>query len=446
MNCEQARTEIIAYLKGELNAATAAKLEEHLARCPACRHELESARKLLAWTEAASDETVIKTVDEIINNAIKANASDIHFEPQRDNTLRVRYRVDGVMHETLINIEATQRYGILSRVKMLADMNVTETGQPQDGRIMWTMYNKDYDLRVSSIPYVFGDGIVIRILDKSGILLGMNKLGFSEDHINEISNLLNKPNGMIITTGPTGSGKTTTVYSMLLKQISPEKNVVSIENPVEYSLKGMNQAQVRSATGFTYAQALRSFLRSDPDIIYVGEIRDRETAIISAEAAVTGHLVLTTLFANDAISSMQRLLDIGIEPFIISATLIGVISQRLARMVCRDCGKEIEVDLNDPTIRFFGITSNDLRNHKIRRGTGCETCRYTGYKGRIGLYEVLTIDHELSNMISNGVTDLEFVEAARSKGFRTMREDAKQKVLDGITSPEEAFRVLSWMP
>jgi len=441
MNCDSARTEIIAYLKNELEAGKRKRIEEHFAQCPECRKELEQARRLLTWTEAASDEAVVKRVEEIIDNAIASGASDIHFESQRDDALIVRHRVDGVLHE-VARFDSPQRVGVLARVKMLADLSVADTSLPQDGRIRWKFRDRDFDLRTSCLPYVYGEGIVIRILDQSHVLVGMDKLGFYPEQMQALDNMMWQPNGLIIVAGPTGSGKTTTLYSMMMKLASPEKKMMSVEDPVEYMLTGVNQVQVNKKAGLTFEAALRSFLRHDPDIIMVGETRNLETVKLALEAALTGHLVLSILHTNDAPSVVTRLVDMGVEPYLIAATLNGAVSQRLARKVCRECGEDIEADLDSPTIKFLGITARDLKEHKLRKGKGCDTCRKTGYRGRVGLYEILTIDDELRALIANGATGPEVAESARSRGFLDMRADAKRKVLDGITTPEEVFRVL----
>ena len=441
MNCDSARTEIIAYLKNELEEGKRKRLEEHFAKCPECRKELEQAKRLLTWTEAASDEAVVAKVGDIINSAIAAGASDIHFESQRDGTLLVRHRVDGVMHE-VARCESSQRVGVLARLKMLADLSIPDASMPQDGRMKWTFREKDFDLRASCIPFVYGEGIAIRILDTSSVLLGMDRLGFYPEHMQEIARLIGQPNGLFVVTGPTGAGKTTTLYSILSKLVGPGRKIMSVEDPVEVTIPGVNQVHVNKRAGLTFEVALRSFLRHDPDIIMIGHTRNLETQQIAIEAAVTGHLVLSTLHTNDAPSVVTRIVDMGIEPYLIAATLIGAVSQRLARKVCGNCGEEIEADLDSPTLKFLGITAWDLKERKLRRGKGCEACRHTGYKNRVGLYEVLTIDAELRALIANGATGPELAESAGSRGFVDMRGDAKRKVLDGITTAEEAFRVL----
>lgn len=441
MNCDQVRSELIAYLKGELDTAKARMVEEHLVRCPSCRQELEGARRLLSWTEAASEKAVTTKTEEIIDNAVRANASDIHLDPLRDGTLLVRYRVDGVLHGAA-SIDSTLRYGIVTRLKMLAEMSVSEASLPQDGRMRWAVDGKDYDLRITTLPFIYGEGVTLRILNQSDVMIGLDRLGFYDDHMQAINHLLHQPNGLIIVAGPTGSGKTTTAYSMLQILNTQTSKVVTVENPVEYALRGISQSQVNSRTGFTFASAIRAILRLDPDVIYVGEIRDYETMILTSEMAITGHLAITTLFPNDAAGVLQRLKDMGMEPFLTGAALIGVIAQRLARKVCDSCKEAVEYDANDPKVKALGITAEDLKNHTLYRGRGCDVCRNTGYKGRIGIYEVLTMDKDIAAMIGDGAPPAEVIETATRSGFLPMRADGKRKVLDGITTVEEVFRVL----
>lgn len=442
MNCDSARTEIIAYLKNEIEAGKRKRLEEHFAKCPECRKELENARRLLDWTEAASDEAVIAKVTEIVNDAIASGASDIHLESQRDDTLIVRNRIDGLLREAA-HLDSPMRTGIIARIKMLADLNVADASIPQDGRFRWTSNEKNFDLRVSCIPYIYGEGIVLRILDTSSVLVGMDKLGFYPEQMQAIQKMVHRPNGQIIVAGPTGSGKTTTLYSMMMELVKPETKLMSVEDPVEYILPGVNQVHINVRAGLTFPVVMRSFLRHDPDVIMVGETRDLETGKIAIEAAVTGHLVMSQLHTNDAPGAITRLLDMGLEPFLVSATMVGIVAQRLARKVCANCGEEIEADANDAAIRFLGITDWDLKEHKIRRGKGCEACRFTGFKGRTGVYEILQTDSEIRALIGNGVSGSELAEAARARGFLDMRADAKRKVLDGIIPPEEALRILA---
>lgn len=443
MNCDLARTEMIAYLKGELGEDGKKRLEEHLARCPTCRHELEGARRLLSWTEAASEEAVVKAVEEVIDTAIPANASDIHWEPQRDNTLLVRYRVDGVMHEAA-RFDSTLRHGIVNRIKMMAEMDTSETRIPQDGRLPWKRHgdDKEYDVRVSSAPYVHGEGLVMRILDRSYVMIGLDRLGFREDQMSTLLEIARSPNGLLLLSGPTGSGKTTTAYSLLSHIVSPAIKVLTVEDPVEYLLTGTNQVQVHKAAGLTFAAAVRTFLRHDPDVIYCGEIRDYETAQVLVQAAITGHLVISSLHTTDALQTTTRLADIGVEPFLVGATLIGAVAQRLVRTVCKECKAPVQPSPTSPAMKFLGITESDLESHTVCQGEGCDTCRKTGYRGRTGVFEVLKVDRELASMIVERRPLPEMLDLARSRGFVTMREDAKRKVLDGVTTAEEACRVL----
>lgn len=442
MNCDQAQTEMIAYHRGELNESEKKRLEAHLAKCPQCRSEIEKARKVLDWTEAASSASVIKGVHSTIETAIKSGASDIHVEPQPDDTLIVRYRIDGVLHQAEI-IYSEFRIGYINRIKMMADMNVGETKTMQDGRIPVKLVgDKEYDLRVSSIPFVYGEGIVMRIMDRSSVMLGMDKLGMYDDQLSMIKRLREEPMGMLIVSGLTGTGKTTTAYSMLKEFNHSHIKTVSVEDPIECIIQGVNQIQVNKNMGLTSANALRALLRHDPDIAMVGEIRDAETAILCAHIALTGHLVIGGTLARDVQEAITRLRDFEIEDFLIGSSLLGISSQRLARRICQNCKKEIEVDLNDPVIHAIGITSDDLASHKIYRGGGCDICRHTGYRGRIGIFEILEIDSEISRMISGSASEEEILDKAREKGFISMKDDAKRKVLDGLTSPEEAFRVV----
>ena len=441
MNCDQARTEIIAYLKNELEDAPKKALEEHLARCPNCRQELEGARRLLSWTEAASQEAVAKKVEGIIDGAIAGAASDIHLEPQRDNELLVRYRIDGVMQE-VERIDPTQRNGVVTRLKMLADLSVSETSVPQDGTINWTRADKEFYLRISSIPFVFGESLVLRILDRSSTMLGLDKLGFHEDDEQRLRDLLGQPNGIILVAGPTGSGKTTTMYSMLQAVNAPSKKIMTIEDPVEYVIPGVNHGHVNRKAGFTFASAIRSFMRHDPDVIMVGEVRDMEVALLSLQAALTGHLVIPALPTGDAPSALIRLVDMGAEPFMISAAVRGVLAQLLVRRVCRDCGEAYQVQASE--LRRFGFHPKDPDELiTLYRGKGCETCRRTGYRGRTGIYELMTMNDEIADLLVRRAPLTDIREAAKANGMRELREDGLLKVLEGITTPDEVMRALA---
>jgi type IV pilus assembly protein PilB len=387
----------------------------------------------------AEEAPIIRVASTIIQQAIREGASDIHIEPDRRG-VRVRYRVDGVLHETMTMPKYIQA-PLISRYKIMAEMNIAERRVPQDGRIPIRYENKDYDLRVSCLPNIFGEKIVCRILDKSSVLIGLNKLGFSAELQSQLEELVIQPNGMVLSTGPTGSGKTTTQYSVLNKLNSIEKNILTIEDPCEYQLSGITQVQVNKKAGLTFATALRSFLRQDPDIIMVGEMRDLETAEIAIESALTGHLVLSTLHTNDAPSAVIRMVDMGVEPFLISATVIGVLAQRLGRKVCANCKEPHEVAATD--LRRFGFKPEDPdQKVTLWRGTGCETCRHTGYKGRLGIYSLMRINDEVAELIVRRASLNDIRDAAKANGMLELREDGLQKVLDGITTPDEVMRVV----
>jgi type IV pilus assembly protein PilB len=387
----------------------------------------------------AEQAPIIRVANAVIQQAIKDGASDIHLEPERRG-VRVRYRVDGVLHETMTLPKYIQA-PLLSRFKIMAEMNIAERRLPQDGRIPIRYENKDYDLRVSCLPNIFGEKIVCRILDKSSVLIGLGKLGFEAETQAQLEELVAQPNGMVLSTGPTGSGKTTTQYSVLHKLNSIEKNIITIEDPVEYQLAGITQVQVNKKAGLTFGNALRSFLRQDPDIIMVGEMRDLETAEIAIEASLTGHLVLSTLHTNDAPSAVIRMVDMGVEPYLISATVIGVLAQRLGRKVCQHCKESYEVDAVD--LRRFGFKA-ESPDQKITlwRGLGCEACRHTGYRGRLGFYSLMRVNDEIAELIVRRAPLSDIRDAAKANGMLELREDGLNKVLDGITTPDEVMRVV----
>jgi type IV pilus assembly protein PilB len=382
---------------------------------------------------------IIRIAYTIIQQAIRDGASDIHVEPDK-RSVRVRYRIDGVLHEVMPLPKYIDK-PLMSRFKIMSDMNIAERRIPQDGRIGVVLDKKDYDLRVSCLPTVHGEKIVMRILDKSSILIGINKLGFVGDVQAQIEELVSQPNGMFLCTGPTGSGKTTTQYAVLHKLNTIEKNIITIEDPVEYQLSGISQVQVHKKAGLTMASALRSFLRQDPDIIMVGEIRDLETASIAVEASLTGHLVLSTLHTNDAPSAVIRLTDMGIEPYLVSATVIGVLAQRLGRRICENCKKPYQVPANE--LRKFGFKPNDPDEMvTLYRGEGCDLCRKTGYKGRIGIHELMRINDEIAELMVRRAPLSDIREAAKAFGMHELKEDGLEKVLQGITTPEEVMRVV----
>jgi type IV pilus assembly protein PilB len=395
-----------------------------------------------AEAAAIADEApIIRIANTIIQQAVKDQASDIHVEPDRLG-VRIRFRIDGVLHEVMklpIHIHPP----LISRYKILAEMNIAERRIPQDGRIGIRDKNtgKDYDLRVSCLPTLIGEKIVMRILDKSSVMIGLGKLGFWPDTMAQVESVITQPNGMILSTGPTGAGKTTTQYSILNRINSVEKNIMTCEDPVEYQLAGISQVAVHRKAGLTFATALRSFMRQDPDIIMIGEIRDLETAEMAIQASLTGHLVLSTLHTNDAPSSVTRLVDMGVEPFLISATLIAAMAQRLARKICPNCAQEYEVDAAD--LRLFGFEPTE-ENQKVvlRRGRGCDQCRQTGYKGRIGIYEMMLTNEEIAELVVRRAPLSDVREAAMANGMKTLKQDGLRKVLEGVTTPDEVRRVV----
>ncbi|MCE5315693.1 MAG: ATPase, T2SS/T4P/T4SS family [Armatimonadota bacterium] len=392
-----------------------------------------------SMAKVSEEAPIIRIAYTIIQRAIADSASDIHIEPDRRG-VRVRYRIDGVLHEVMPLPKYIDK-PLISRFKIMSDMNIAERRIPQDGRIPIRWDNKDYDLRVSCLPTVHGEKIVMRILDKSNVLIGLNKLGFSPEAQAQLEDIVVQPNGMFLTTGPTGSGKTTTLYSVLHKLNSVEKNIITIEDPVEYQLSGISQVQVHKKAGLTFASAMRSFLRQDPDIIMVGEMRDLETADIGVEASLTGHFVLSTLHTNDAPSAVIRLVDMGVEPYLISATVIACLAQRLARKICPKCKTSYQVPASE--LRRFGFKASDPNQPvTLYKGEGCELCKHTGYKGRIGIYELMRINDEIRELMVRRSPLADLREAAKANGMHELKEDGLDKVLAGVTTPDEVMRVV----
>jgi general secretion pathway protein E len=387
--------------------------------------------------DMASEGPVIRLVNLIITRAIELRASDIHFEPFEEQ-FRVRYRIDGVLHDVESPPKRLQA-AIVSRVKIMAKMNIAERRLPQDGRIMLRVKGKEIDFRVSSIPTIHGESIVLRILDKSSIVLDIEKLGFPEDTMEGFRELIQKPHGIILVTGPTGSGKTTTLYCALGKINSPDKKIITVEDPVEYQLRGINQIQVKPSIGLTFANALRSIVRQDPDVILIGEIRDAETAEIAIHSALTGHLVLSTLHTNDAPSAVTRLIDMGMEDYLLSSTIIGILAQRLVRIACPDCREPYSP--NPMILKEMKLDSGDLKNPNIIEVRGCESCSHTGYWGRLGIFEFLKVTDDIQRLILGKKDSNIIKEAARKDGMRTLREDGWLKVKQGVTTVSEVLRV-----
>lgn len=387
--------------------------------------------------KSSDDAPIIKLVNIIIGEAVKKRASDIHVEPL-ENKFRVRYRIDGVLHEVPGPPQRLQG-SVISRLKIMAGMDIAEKRLPQDGRINLRLDRKELDLRVSSLPGIHGESVVMRILDKSGFLVTIEDLGFFPDQRKSLEKLINLPNGMILVTGPTGSGKTTTLYAALSRINQKERKVITIEDPVEYQLDGVNQVQVRPQIGLTFASGLRSMLRQAPDIIMVGEIRDLETAQISIQAALTGHLIFSTLHTNDASSAVTRLVDMGIKPYLVASTLQGVLAQRLVRTICPACRVAYKPSEEEKAI--LSLSAEDLKNFELYEGKGCSSCSETGFKGRIGIFELLIITDEIRDMILSNVPSSEIWRKAHTDGVKSLKEDGLEKVKRGYTTIQEVMRV-----
>jgi type IV pilus assembly protein PilB len=384
------------------------------------------------------EEPIVKLVNGILVNAIKGGASDIHIEPY-ERVLRVRYRVDGVLFNVM-NLPVKIKNAVGSRLKIMSKLDIAERRLPQDGRIKLKLgKKKEIDFRVSILPCLFGEKTVLRILDKSNLQVDLTKLGFEEEALKNFLDALEKPYGMLLVTGPTGSGKTTTLYSALNYLNKPDINIMTVEDPVEYNFTGLNQVQVKEEIGLTFASTLRAFLRQAPNIILVGEIRDYETAEIAVKAALTGHLVLSTLHTNDAPSTVSRLLNMGIEPFLVSASVILIAAQRLARKMCQNCKEEEKVPV--PALISLGFPEEEAKTVKCYKGKGCPVCNGSGYKGRIALYEIMPVGAEINEMILEGASADELKSTAVRFGMRTLRMSGLTKVKEGVTSIEEVMRV-----
>ena len=383
--------------------------------------------------DMASEAPVIKYVNNLIDSAIKRRASDIHMEPFEDG-LRIRLRIDGILHEYEIPPFSMQP-AILSRTKLLAALDIAERRLPQDGKISMRISGKEIDLRVSTLPTIYGEGVVIRILEKGSIILDMHRLGMDPVMEKRFQKLILNPDGIILVTGPTGSGKTTTLYCAMNHVNSGDNKIITVEDPVEYQLRGINQIQVRPEIGLTFAKGLRSIVRQDPDIIMIGEIRDLDTAEIAVQSSLTGHLVFSTLHTNDAVSAVMRMIDLGVERFLLSATLRGVLAQRLVRTICKNCKEK------HGTITELGYTPENGENFEVYQGTGCDLCGSSGFSGRIGLYELLVIDDRLNRGISQGVDLVDLRKIAEASGFKPMFADGLAKVKQGITTFAEVVRV-----
>jgi type IV pilus assembly protein PilB len=405
--------------------------------------ELQAEQEDLAMADlekAAEEAPIVKLVNLVLTDAVKRGASDIHIEPY-EKEYRVRFRIDGML-QTIMNPPSKLKDAITSRIKIMAKLDISEKRLPQDGRIMLKMNvggkKKQLDYRVSTLPTLWGEKIVLRLLDKENLRLDMTKLGFESESLVKFEKAILKPYGMVLVTGPTGSGKTNTLYSSIARLNQPDTNIMTAEDPVEFQIAGVNQVQMKESIGLNFAAALRAFLRQDPNIILVGEIRDFETAEIAIKAALTGHLVLSTLHTNGAPETISRLMNMGIEPFLVATSVHMIVAQRLVRRVCKDCGEEL--DLPVQALIEAGFTPDEAKKIKVRKGRGCSVCNNSGYKGRCGLYEVMEIDDEIRELVLVGASAVELKKKAIERGMLTLRRSGLIKVMEGVTTLEEVAR------
>lgn len=396
--------------------------------------ELEDTADLLDDT---SDAPIIKLVNHILSQSIKARASDIHIEPYQDS-FKVRYRIDGILYDLLTPPKWIQA-ALISRIKVMSKLNIAEKRLPQDGRLDIKIGAQDIDVRVSTIPTQFGERVVLRLLNKTSAVFDLPEIGLSPDRLALLKELVHSPNGIILNTGPTGSGKTTTLYAILTTINKPDINIITIEDPVEYQIKGISQIQVNPKIDLTFARGLRSIVRQDPDVILIGEIRDKETADIAVQSALTGHLVFSTLHTNDSASAITRLVDIGVEPFLISSSLIAVIAQRLLRTLCSDCKEAYQPD--DMALKSIGMDPERFSDRRIYRARGCENCFHTGHKGRNAIFEIMVLNEELRSLILKSHDSNVIKKRALEMNMLSLRQDGIQKLLNGVTTIEEVFRV-----
>ncbi len=394
-------------------------------------------RKTSDLLDDTSDAPIIKLVNHMISQSVKAKASDIHIEPGPES-LKIRYRVDGILYDLLEPPKWIQS-ALITRIKVMADMDIAEKRLPQDGRIEVRIGNKDIDIRISTIPTTFGERIVLRLLDKSSSLLTLSEFGIADERLELIRHLSSLSNGIILMTGPTGSGKTTTLYAILSEINKPEINIITVEDPVEYKLEGINQIQVNSKTGLTFGKILRSIVRQDPDVLLIGEIRDHETASIAVQSALTGHLVLSTLHTNDSVSAITRLVDIGIEPFLITSAVRAVVAQRLIRILCDDC-KEIYVP-DAMALKTIGLTENDCAGKTFFKAKGCSKCFNTGYRGRMPIFEIFVLNQSHRSLILKTSDSAKIRELAIEQNMTTLLQDGIEKIFEGKTTIEEVLRV-----
>ncbi|GBC79226.1 Type II secretion system protein E [bacterium HR09] len=440
---EEAIREAIDKVYGSTREVELKKVMEDLATVEEEALELLEEEEELDVAELAKESTeapVVRLVNIILTDAIKRGASDIHIEPY-EKTFRVRYRIDGILQE-IMTPPLRLKDAITSRIKILAKLDIAEKRLPQDGRIKLKAKvegrTRELDYRVSTVPTLFGEKVVLRLLDKENLRLDMTKLGFEKSSLKKFEDAILKPYGMVLVTGPTGSGKTNTLYSAISRINTPEVNIMTAEDPVEFQLPGVNQVQMKESIGLNFAAALRAFLRQDPNIILVGEIRDFETAEIAIKAALTGHLVLSTLHTNDAPSTISRLMNMGIEPFLVATSVNVIAAQRLVRRICSNCKEEVEVPIQG--LLSVGFSEAEAHSLKVYRGRGCDRCGNTGYKGRVGLFEVMEITDDIRELILSGATVVELRRKAIEEGMITLRQSGLHKIREGITTIEEVVR------
>jgi general secretion pathway protein E len=420
-------------LSFDLGQDSAQQLVQNMEEDSAIISEIEVTADLL---EDTSDAPIIKLVNHILSQSIKARASDVHIEPYQDS-FKVRYRVDGILYDLLSPPKWIQP-ALISRIKVMAKLNIAEKRLPQDGRFEVKIGQQSIDVRTSTLPTSFGERVVMRLLNKTGSVFDLAEVGLSANQLKQVQELVKAPNGIILVTGPTGSGKTTTLYSILSSINKPEINIITIEDPVEYQLQGISQIQVNPKIDLTFARGLRSIVRQDPDVVLVGEIRDHETAEIAIQASLTGHLVFSTLHTNDSASAITRLVDIGVEPFLISSAVSAVIAQRLVRVLCNHCKEAYKPDM---ALQTLGVRPDRLKKYTFYRAKGCDQCFHTGYRGRIAIFEILIMGYKLKTLIQRTYDSFQIKQEALKMGLVTLRRDGIEKVLRGITSIEEVVRV-----
>lgn len=386
------------------------------------------------YMDEVNNAPAVRLVNSIITQAVKSRASDVHIEPY-ENYIKIRFRIDGQLQEVMRAAKQTLP-AITTRIKIMSSLNIAERRLPQDGRVMLTVDNKDIDMRVSVLPTVFGEKIVIRVLNKSNFLINKSGLGIDSENLKKIENMIKMPYGIILITGPTGSGKSTTLYTLLNELNTVDRNIITVEDPVEYMMEGINQIHVNNKIGLTFASGLRSILRQDPDVIMIGEIRDNETAEIAIRAAITGHLVLSTLHTNDAPSSISRLVDMGVQPFLVSSSLVGAIAQRLVRKICPNCKYEYSADESEK--RLLGLNPDEKRT--LYKGHGCSLCNNTGYYSRTGIYEVMEFSREYKDALSHNASAEEIKDLSIKLGMKTLKRSCTDLVLNGTTTVDELLR------